>query len=184
MPNIFTVEPNVPVQEEEQWNVLVSTAESWVEQRRIKSFRPRRSYTLQFRAKTLAQSVQVFDFYNGQSGDANTFYWENPLESPVAGEVLGSGDGAASVFYTDHAPLASGSYVIRVQGTQKTEGTQYTVSGGTGAVTFKAGSLPGSGQEVQMDYGFYRIVRFEGRPSRSLIGHKLVDISCKFMEVL
>lgn len=184
MPEIFTYEPNAPVVEDEEWNVLVSPMEDWTEQRRIKSSKPRRRFSVAFRARSMSEAKNIYDFYNRMSGDANTFYWKNPLENPITAEVIGSGDGAATVFYTDNYPLASGSYVIRVQGVQKVEGTDYTVSGGTGAITFKAGSIPASGNEIQMDYDFYRVVRFEGRPNRQLVSYQLQDVACRFIEVL
>lgn len=182
--NVFDIEPNIPVEEEAEWNVVKTGLESWKEVRRLKSSRPRHFYTLNFRGRTQAVSQELFGFYNQQSGDLLPFYWENPMENPIAGEVLGSGDGNSSVYYSDNYPVASGSYVVRVNGTVKTEVTHYTLSGGTGAVTFKAGSIPAVSQEVQMDYRFYRVVRFNEKPLRRLTGYQLADLECRFQEVL
>ena len=181
---IFTYEPNIPIQEEIGWNVLSTPSESWKEKRRLKSNKPRRKYTLNFMSRTQAVMQDITNFYNNVSGDFDTFYWKNPMETPVTLEMLGSGDGVKTVYNAANYPLASGSYTVFVNGVAKTEVTHYTISGTTGAITFTGASIPPLNQAVEMTYDFYRIVRFAEPITRELMGYKLVNGACKFIEVI
>ncbi len=182
MLNIFTIEPNVPVGEDTQWNVIVTTTESWKEVRRLKSSKPKSTYTLNFKGRTASVGQSIVDFYNQQSGDAVSFYWKNPLENPIMAEVLGSGDGSSKTFYFDHYPLSSGDYTVYKAGIAQAETTDYAVNGTAGSVTFV--SAPAVGAQIKSDYQFYRIVRFVEKPTRELVDYGVVNATCKFLEVL
>ena len=91
----------------------------------------------------------------------------------IYGEIQGKG-GEYVVRYLDHDYPPVGldvqgrttrptSYVqIRVAGVLKTLGVHYTVNRETGLITFLAGHVPTSGQEVRATGGFYVLVRFDG----------------------
>jgi len=70
----------------------------------------------------------------------------------VAGESIGTGDGAEDTFYTAYAPILADSQTVYVAGTAKVETTDYTITDATGVIVFEAGDIPTLGQAVTVDY--------------------------------
>lgn len=65
-------------------------------------------------------------------------------------EGLGDGDGANKKFKTQLVPIIDGSQTVRVDGTEKTVVTHYTIDNDLGLVTFLA--APADGEAVDADY--------------------------------
>ena len=76
-----TQQRNYPFDEEIIFNTLVSTYENWVEQRRLKSSQGRRIWKLNFYPITLAESIDIYDFFSARHGNYEQFKFTNPLDS-------------------------------------------------------------------------------------------------------
>lgn len=75
------------------------------------------------------------------------------LSSSITNEAVGTGNGSATVFYLDNAPVAPTTLVVKVAGVTKTETTDYTVDYKLGKVTFVA--APANAAAVTADYWYY-----------------------------
>jgi len=88
----------------------------------------------------------------GSVGAAQTVSIWNDKAVAVTGESVGTGDGTTAAFALDHANLLSGQWTIKVDGTTKTDGTDYTMTPGAGTFVFSAGAVPASGAAITADY--------------------------------
>ncbi len=70
----------------------------------------------------------------------------------VTDEIVGTGDGSNKVFVLDWSPVVAGSDTVRVDGTVKTRGTDYTIDNATGTITFVA--APAAGAVVTASYTY------------------------------
>lgn len=68
----------------------------------------------------------------------------------VLAEGLGEGDGTAKKFQAQLAPIIADSQTVRVDGTEKTVVTHYTIDNDLGLITFV--TAPADGEEVDADY--------------------------------
>lgn len=180
----FIWDVNSTFNEESHWNTLVTKYEDGKEQRRQKWSSPKRSYEVVLKAKTDVESQQVWDFYNSRKGAFETFYFENPNESPVSAELVGTGNGVNLSFNLDHYPLPSGGITtLSTPSFSYTEGDHYTLTRSSGAIVFNIGAAPTG--DLTADYPFCRIVRFtEDKLSRELFNFKMYNIGIKFVEVI
>lgn len=179
----FIWDINIPFKEEVNWNTLVTRYEDGKEQRRQKWADPKRSYEITLKSRTDTESQQVWDFYNAREGAFGTFYFENPNESPVTSELLGTGNGVNLSFQLDHFPLPSGSITLSTPSLSYTETTHYTLSKTTGAIVFNSGMAPTG--DLSATYSFARNVRFtEDKLNRELFNFKLYNLGIKLIEVL
>ena len=76
-----------------------------------------------------------------------------PGKTDVTDEAVGTGDGSAQHFKLANVPIIAGSYTIYVDGTEKTEGTDYVLDIETGLLFFF--TAPGNGLAVTADYSYY-----------------------------
>ena len=179
----FNFPVNIPLEEEVQWNTLVTKYESGKEQRRKKWSQPKRVYTVNLKGRSKTVSTQVWDFYNSRSGAFDTFYFVNPNENSVTSERFGTGNGSSTVFNLVNSPLPSGSFTVTDGGTPQTETTHYTVNRATGAITFV--SAPSNGNALLATYDFARVVRFaDSNLSRELFNYQLYNFGVKLAQVL
>jgi len=70
----------------------------------------------------------------------------------VLDERVGTGDGAATVFKLAHAPVMTGTAMVRVEGVLNTEDEDYALDCATGKLTFD--EAPGDGEAVVASYDF------------------------------
>lgn len=90
------------------------------------------------------------------------------------------GDGTIAVFTVDDAPILEASYVVKVAGTQKTEGADYTIDRELGAITFA--TAPALNAAVTIDY---KCVHLTDASYIRIINEVLADMSGPFFrEVL
>lgn len=68
----------------------------------------------------------------------------------VAGESIGTGDGATTVFYLAYAPILAASEAIYVDGVLKADPGDYSIVDATGVVTFVA--APANATAITADY--------------------------------
>lgn len=90
-------------------------------------------------------------------------------DKTITNEAVGTGDGSTTEFYLKWTPVDAGSYHIYEDGTEKTDGTDYTLDTKTGNITFA--TAPASGVSITADYtssfdyrNFFKIfLRIEGK---------------------
>lgn len=71
---------NYPFVEENRFNVLLSTAENWWEQRRIKNANERKVFNLTFYPITLSEVNSIKAFYEARTGMYEQFKFTNPID--------------------------------------------------------------------------------------------------------
>lgn len=79
----------------------------------------------------------------------------------LEGEELGMGDGTKTEFQTQWSPIVENSETIKVDNTEQTKDTDYTIDYTTGDVVFLSGSIPGDGEAVTSDYSIEQIPKDE-----------------------
>jgi len=174
---------NIPLSEDVNWSTLVTKYEDGKEQRRKKWSQPKRGYSISLKGKTREVMSQVWDFYNARNGIYDTFYFTNPNENPITGEIVGVGNGSNVNYNLQNYPLPSGAIAISVGGVAKVETTNYTLSRATGAVTFV--QTPASGDQILATYSFCRVVRFaENKLTRELFNYRLYNSDLTLIQVL
>jgi len=135
------------------------------------------NFNVAYGINTLAKlEALVYFFHAVAHGRAVGFRYKDWLDyksclrsaAPSAGDVwFATGDGATASFqlykgYTAGSssqarPIykpVSGTMMIAVGGTAKTESTHYTVNYATGMVTFTAGNIPAAGQHITAGFEF------------------------------
>ena len=88
----------------------------------------------------------------GSAGPARKMRIWNDKAAQITGESLGAGDGTRTSFQAAHGNILAGRYTVKVEGTAKTEGTDFSMNPSSGVVTFLPGAIPQSGQAVTLDY--------------------------------
>jgi len=134
---------------------------------------PRWHYTVQYEVLRMRAATdelaQLAAFLCKCQGQAQTFYYTDPDYNTCSAVQFGTGDGSTTLFqlariiYDWEEPVwAPNTYVIFKNGTQLTEGTDYTM-GTTGQVQFTA--APASGAVLTWTGTYYmpcRLMKDEG----------------------
>ena len=143
----------------------------------------RRKYNAGYGIKTFDQLYTVIAFFEERRGRLTGFRWRDhldfkscPPEMDVAADnqIIGTGDGTTAQFKlvktygSAHAPWsrtifkpAANSVLVAVDGTQQTEGTQFSVDTASGLVTFDASHIPARGSVISAGFWFDVPVRFD-----------------------
>ena len=143
----------------------------------------RRRYNAGYGVKTLDDIHQVIAFFEERRGRLYGFRWKDhsdfkscpPLKVPSAtDQVIDTGDGVRTDFQliktygSSFAPWQRtiskpvvGSVSVAVDGVIKTLGTDFTVDGATGIVTFVPASIPAAGVQVTAGFSFDVPARFD-----------------------
>ncbi len=198
---VFSFTIDSPYEEDIKFLTVVSESESGKEQRYQKWQRPRRTFRVQLRARSLnpssalpQEAKQIWDFYARHKGSFDSFYFQNPSENPVTAEIFGSGDGLSSLFYlgrnvyvaTGDLIVTPGSAVI----TRSVSGTgdflpfaDYSITESLGQVITNP-ILP-SGDVLKATYNFRYRVRFkEDSITRETFVSTLCDYGIELEEVI
>jgi hypothetical protein len=77
---LFNFTRNYPYDEETQYNVLVSVADNWDEQRRLISAQPKKIFTCNFYPLTKTEVDLIKAFFVARSGSYEAFKFDNPLD--------------------------------------------------------------------------------------------------------
>lgn len=195
---IFNFQVDSPYEEEIKFLTVISESESGREQRYQKWLKPKRTFRMQLRARSLlgqAESNQIWRFYMRHKGAFDSFYFENPTENPVTAETVGSGDGIKTVFYlgnkvslnTGDAILVPNSLTLKrsIGGTgDYLSFAAYTINNDFGKITTNS-ALP-SGDVLRADpYEFFYRVRFkEDNLTRETMVASLSTFGLELEEVL
>lgn len=153
------------------------------EERNARWAHGRRRYDAGYGVKSLADLAAVIAFFEERRGRLAGFRWRDRLDdrscppgrTPAAGDQpLGIGDGATRTFalaktyggsfdpYT--RPISKpvdGSVLVSVDGRPVALGREADVDPSTGLVSFRAGSVPASGQVLTAGFRFDVPVRFD-----------------------
>lgn len=191
---VFNFQVDSPFNEELDFLTVVSESEAGKEQRYQKWLKGRRIFQIQLKARYLTETTNLWRFYIRRKGAFDSFLFQNPNENPVTAEVVGSGDGAKSVFYLGTSVDIGTGDLISVQGSDSLKrsigGTgdflpfsAYTIDPNFGQITTNA-VLP-SGDVLRADYYFYYRVRFkEDKLSREAFSANLWNHSLDLIEVI
>ncbi len=156
---------------------------SGAEERNARWAHSRRRYDAGYGVKTFDALSQVLAFFEERRGRLYGFRWRDRLDHSSAtpgavvsatDQVIGTGDGATSVFplsktygalYSPYRrPIAKpvpGSVRIAVAEVEKVEGVDFTLDAVTGVVTFLAGRIPASGAAISAGFLFDVPARFD-----------------------
>jgi uncharacterized protein (TIGR02217 family) len=156
---------------------------SGAEERNARWAHSRRRYDAGYGVKTFDALSQVIAFFEERRGRLYGFRWRDRLDHSSAApdaavaatdQVIGTGDGTAATFalsktygsvYSPYQrPIGKpvpGSVRVAVAETEVAEGTAFSVDTTSGAVTFLAGHIPGSGAAVTAGFLFDVPVRFD-----------------------
>lgn len=174
---------NEPFDEELNFNTLVTPFEDGKEQRRQKWSQPKRLYTISLRGKNKTDEDALWSFYQARAGAFDTFYFENPNESPAQGVASTTFvDGTTRTFVFPNAPWTSGDVTVYKNSVASGGGTYDRLNG---TVTFPVGGAPEYGATITADYHFARVVRFnDDKLSRELFSYRLWNSEIKLIQVL
>lgn len=155
------------------WSNTVKTTDSGREFARAAWSSPRWAYRLQYeflRADSNAELQQLVGFFNKHRGNFDTWLFLDVDDSTALDQQIGTGDGVTTQFQLlrsyggffepVYEPFTTGPGVpaIKVGGTLKTAGTDYTI-GANGVVTFAA--APASSSAITWSGSFYWRCRFK-----------------------
>jgi uncharacterized protein (TIGR02217 family) len=165
------------------WSTNVVETDSGAESRNQRWSYPRHEYDVAFGVNTLARLEALLMFFHVVAGKAIGFRFKDWLDfksclragTPSATDcAIGTGTGALATFqlvkiytqgsYTRSRKILkpiSGTLLVAVAGTTKSEGTHYTVNYATGVITFTGGNIPTNGQAVTAGFEFDVPVRFD-----------------------
>lgn len=143
----------------------------------------RRTYNAGYGVRSLDDLHAVIAFFEERRGRLYGFRWRDhldcksgpPQEAVTAGDqMLGAGTGTQATFQlvkvygSLFAPWTreirkpvAGSVRVAVGGSERAEGTSFTVDAATGLVTFLAGHIPAAGAAVTAGFEFDVPVRFD-----------------------
>ncbi len=143
----------------------------------------RRRYNAGYGLKSLNDVHNLIAFFEARRGRLHGFRWKDradfksrpPQDTPASNDqIIGTGDGVTAVYqltktYTSGAETytrtiakpVSGTVIVAVDGTDQSEGTDFTVDTATGLVTFQSGSIPASGKSITAGFEFDVPVRFD-----------------------
>jgi uncharacterized protein (TIGR02217 family) len=156
---------------------------SGAEERNARWADSRRSWNAGYGVKSLDELHAVIAFFEERRGRLHGFRWRDPMDfkscppeaTPTAlDQLIGTGDGATAVFQLTKVygaafnpwireirkPVA-GTVLIAVAGVAQTPGTDCTIDGTTGIVTFEPGRIPALGQSITAGFEFDVPVRFD-----------------------
>lgn len=159
-----------------------------------------RKFNLAYSLRGIDDIYDILQHFEVCEGPLNTFPlldrldWKScgPSDTPLSSDVLlGTGTGALTTFqlrksYTRGSTTVyrtillpiSGSVLVEVNGTLKTETTHYTVNYTTGIITFTGGNTPPNGQLVKAGFKFKCKVRYDSNDlSFTYEGYKVQSIS-------
>ncbi len=102
------------------------------------------------------QLMENFFFDNRNT----SFQIYDPTRSQIYLEAVGTGDAADTTFSLKHKFVVSGTLKVYLNGTLKTETSDYTVNYATGVITFN--SAPGGGVAITASYRYRKNVLFDG----------------------
>jgi len=151
------------------------------EERNARWAHSRRRYDAGYGVKTLEALAQVVAFFEERRGMLYGFRWRDRLDHASgaggvtpADQPIGTGDGATAAFQLRksygavYAPYqrpigkpVAGSVRVAVDGSEKTEGTDFSLDPTTGLVTFLSGHIPASGAAITAGFLFDVPVRFD-----------------------
>ena len=143
----------------------------------------RRRYDAGTGVHSLADLHTLIAFFEERRGRLYGFRWRDrgdfkscaPNQTPAAtDQAIGTGDGTKTAFQLTRAygsafdpyqraiakPVA-GSVRVAVDGTDQTEGTDFSVDAASGIVTFTPGAVPGNGTAITAGFAFDVPVRFD-----------------------
>lgn len=142
-----------------------------------------RRYNAGYGVKSLPQLYAVLEFFEERCGRLYGFRWRDHADwtsgAPAAAitssdQLIGIGDAATIGFQlnktygTTFAPWVRaitkpvlGTVVVSVGGSEKIEGTGFTVDYATGLIVFLPGHIPANGAEVRAGFEFDVPVRFD-----------------------
>ena len=143
----------------------------------------RRRYDAGTGVHSLADLHTLIAFFEERRGRLYGFRWRDrgdfkscaPNQTPAAtDQAIGTGDGTKTAFQLTRAygsafdpylrtitkPVA-GSVRVAVDGTEQTEGTDFSVDAASGIVTFMPGAVPGNGTAITAGFAFDVPVRFD-----------------------
>lgn len=177
----FNFNFNIPVEEELNYNTLITPFESGKEQRRQKWSQPKRIFTLSFNAMAETELDRMWSFYQARAGAYGTFTFENPTDSPISAEAsIHTANGSRTTFGFANYPWTSGDVTIYKNGVASGD---YTIDYANGQITF--GKAPQAGAAITGSYHFGHTVRFmEDKLSRSMFSYKLWASQLKLIQVL
>jgi uncharacterized protein (TIGR02217 family) len=165
------------------WSTTVVETDSGSESRNQRWSYPRHEFDVSYGVNTLVRLENLLNFFHVVAGKAVGFRYKDWMDfkscsrtaTPAAADcAIGTGTGALATFqlaktYTQGAytrsrkilkPI-SGTVLVAVAGTTKTETTHYTINYTTGLVTFTAGNIPTTGQAVTAGFEFDVPCRFD-----------------------
>jgi len=156
---------------------------SGAEERNARWAHSRRRYDAGYGVKTFDALSAVLAFFEERRGRLYGFRWRDRLDNSSAApdaavaptdQAIGTGDGTTATFalmktygslYSPYQrPIAkpvAGSVRVAIDGTEVSEGTDFTVDATTGLVTFLAGHIPAAGAAVTAGFLFDVPVRFD-----------------------
>ena len=192
---IFNFDVDSPFEEDVRFLTIISEGEGGAEQRYQKWLKPRRTFRIKLEARNESETDDLWRMYIRHKGSFDTFLFQNPNENPVINEIIGSGDGATSVFYfgnsvslgTGDSILVPDSETIKrsIGGTGDfLSFTAYTNEDSFGQITTNT-VLP-SGDVLRADsYRFYYRVRFrEDQLTREAFTANLWRVGLELEEVI
>ncbi len=153
------------------------------EKRNTKWAHSRRNYNAGFGIKTIDDLQDVIAFFEERRGSLFGFRFRDPIDhksckpSQIITNVdqnIGVGDGSTTVFQLKklygtlatgyYRPInkpVSGSVKVAIDGTSKTEGSDYSISYETGELVFLPGSTPVANSQISAGYEYDVPVRFD-----------------------
>lgn len=131
-----------------------------------------RLYTINLATFTKPYASTFIDFYLDHLGNNDSFLFKDITDFEVPRNSIGTGDGAEADYQLIEVKgtqtfnrwnIIAASVSIWVNNALKTEGggSDYTLDyTDSGIVTFNGGSIPGSGEDVEAKFDYYRRCRF------------------------
>ncbi len=177
----------------------IVTLGSGREERNTRWADSRRRYNAGFGIKTLNEIHEAVAFFEGRRGRLHGFRWKDHADDrsgPPQSEItafdvgLATGDGVTDTFqlvktygsganaYVREIRLpVAGTVRVGVDGTELSEGTDFTADPLTGLVTFQPAAIPAAGAAITVGFEFDVPVRFDtDRLEISLAGFNAGDI--------
>lgn len=147
----------------------------------------KRTFRLVFNAVNQTRYNAITQFVLQRAGRKESFYWENPNESPVSrlypdNIILDDDYQADDTTQIPHYPLIGDSQTIYDDGDALEEGVDYSLDDDTGIITWII--KPANGSVITADYRFYREVRFlEDNPRVDRIAFNRYNIELRVREI-
>lgn len=168
--------PSLPFTRYFQWQTDLVSYGSQREQRNQIWPEPLRHWRMDWNYLPQINRDELVELSQRAHGRFRIFLYQDPKDYHTAfGECSITADGTAGPFqliktyypdkpetWTEHRHrIVPDSETIRVEGTTKARGTDYTIDNDTGKITFESGKEPGSGDEITAAFDFYFLVRFD-----------------------